>query len=311
MMVLYTASRFRKAEGVEDAPTFIAYVYAGHVIPATMNEKLQTHIAALLTALETDEELHDWLFLPASARKEVAHVLKQWQKPLEANYYRAPTVRRAVKTRIQRDRMKGQAMFGIVSDIPKDFENDRKSFDDFGVLFPSKTFAERRDPRLVALMRQYEGGSEEAKKQLADHIDATWVTNVTLLDFDSVETTRKRDDAYNRDTSVPGNMCRPIFSDEEKVPSIESDPLELAQMLPPCAAGVGVLEMVGSFFDAIAIVLVQLSPRLKIEALVGEMADTMDRLRWGCLESRSRPSGGIDPSTFPRAYDRIHMSNIP
>lgn len=50
-----------------------------------------------------------------------------------------------------------------------------------------------------------------------------------------------------------------------------------------------------------------------VEALVGEMTDTMERLRWNHLESRSnlKPSGGVDPSAFPRTYDRIHMSNIP
>lgn len=50
---------------------------------------------------------------------------------------------------------------------------------------------------------------------------------------------------------------------------------------------------------------------MKVEVLVGEMTDVMERMRWNCLEERSKPAGGIDPSNFPRTYDRIHMSNIP
>jgi hypothetical protein len=49
-----------------------------------------------------------------------------------------------------------------------------------------------------------------------------------------------------------------------------------------------------------------------IEAMVGEITDIMERLRWDCLESRSpAPGAKIDPAKFPRKYDRIHMSNIP
>lgn len=303
IMMMYVMLKTKDIPGIEDAPAIMAYLYAGHVIPAAVNEKLQTHIKGLIEALETDDKIFDWLFVPASTRKEVAYVLRQWQKPLEADYYRAPTIRRAVGKILKSDRAKAALFFGDVTrhEDLQGFEQDRKTFDELTILLPSKAFAERRDPPLVALMQQYyEGGSQDAANQLANYVDATWVTNLTLIDFDHIESTRSGDRAWGS-----------TLTDEERVPSIAADSVHLAGMLPHTAEGVGVLEMIGSFFSAVSITITKLSPRLMIEALVGEMTDTMDRLRWHCLDSRSQPSGGIDPSRFPRTYDRIHMSNIP
>lgn len=101
-------------------------------------------------------------------------------------------------------------------------------------------------------------------------------------------------------------------SEEDKVPSVESDPLELAQkVLPPSLSTKGVLDTVSKFFEMASFSLVMFSGRMKIEVLSGEMNDVLERIHYDCLEARSRPSGGVDPSKFPRKYDRIHMSNIP
>jgi hypothetical protein len=198
--------------------------------------------------------------------------------------------------------MRSMMRFGFTkqSEVLEGCEDDRKSIKELGVVLPSEGFATRH----VTLMRQYKAGSGEAKKQLAEHIDTHWVTNWTLIDFDFVEGHIQRDDVfYDR----PAAISRP---DEDKVPSIETDPVEIAEMLLPVTKG-GVLQRVGDFFGLVALSVLRLSPRLEIEALVGEMTDTMDRLRWNCLDARSQPLGGIDPSKFPRTYDRIHMSNIP
>lgn len=57
-----------------------------------------------------------------------------------------------------------------------------------------------------------------------------------------------------------------------------------------------------------------LADRLQIEVIAGEMADVMERIRYGCLEHRSHNPN--DPKSlkltrFPSGFDRIHMSNIP
>lgn len=150
-------------------------------------------------------------------------------------------------------------------------------------------------------MQKYEKGSKTAIKELGDYIEANWVTNPTLIDVDYAE------------GAVAGWLpwAHHGATDEDEVPAIEADPIELAGKLSGLSKAKGALETVGSFFGVVSLALVMLSDRLKIEALVGEMTDVMERIRWDCLESRSQPSGGIDPSTFPSTYDRIHMSNIP
>ncbi|KAH8904162.1 hypothetical protein BR93DRAFT_971230 [Coniochaeta sp. PMI_546] len=301
MLLVYAIMKMRKTPGIEDAPTVMAYLYVGHVIPAAVNEKLQTQIKGLIDSLEAGEPLFDWLFVPAATAKQVVRCLRQWQGPLEAPCYRAKTVRKAVGDRLEMNREQQKAMLGrLLVSTPQGMEQDRKSLDDLTVLLPSRGFAERRDSALVPLMMRYEKGSRDAIKELGDHIDANWVTNPTLIDVDYSERTRAEQEPWLHSATV-----------EDMVPAMESDPIELAVKLPTFGTGTTVLDAVGKFFDGVSMALVTLSERMKIEALVGEMSDVMERIRWDCLEARSKPSGGIDPSKFPRKYDRIHMSNIP
>ncbi len=62
MMAMYVTLRQNGTEGIEDAPIIMAYLYAGHVVPPGVNEKLQSHIEILLKTLETDDEIYNWLF---------------------------------------------------------------------------------------------------------------------------------------------------------------------------------------------------------------------------------------------------------
>ncbi|KAH6623940.1 hypothetical protein F5144DRAFT_623763 [Chaetomium tenue] len=306
MLVLYSFLRIKKTPGIEDAPTIMAYLYATQVVPAAVNEKLQTHIEAVLLGLETEQEpLHGWLYLPLTARKAVAWVLRRWQNPPQKSCYSPGTIRRTILARVNDERAKRSAMYGHDGRTKAEpgFKLDHKSFDDLGVVLPSKGFAERRDEPLVALMKRYRQGSEAAKEKLAAHIDENWVANLTLIDFDYSEVRNGADDPLY-----------PMVNDEDEVPAIEGDPTEIANMFPGIYSNKGVLENVGEFFTTTALMLTRLvgENRFMIEAMVGEMTDVMERLRWDCLESRSpSPDAKINPAKFPRQYDRIHMSNIP
>jgi len=194
-------------------------------------------------------------------------------------------------------------MYGkVMGSAPQGLESDRETFNDLTVLLPSNSFAKHRDAEVVPLITRYkEDRSEDAIKELGAYIDSNWVTNPTLIDVDYMEATRNEREPWARNAT-----------DEDKVPSLESDPIELAaKMIPVKKNPEGVLDLVGKFFDVVALALIMMSKRLKIEALVGEMTDVMERVRYNCLEARSERYGGIDPSKFPRTYDRIHMSNIP
>lgn len=82
MLGNYAIFKAQKAQGVKDAVINMAYVYGAHVIPAATNEKVQGHLKALISALESGEEIYSWLFVPEKTRREVVRVLKSWQTPM-------------------------------------------------------------------------------------------------------------------------------------------------------------------------------------------------------------------------------------
>ncbi|KAB5529051.1 tetratricopeptide [Coniochaeta sp. 2T2.1] len=305
MMMTFAILQRNNTPGIQDATTVMAYIYTGHIIPPAVDGKLQRHIKGIIEALEAGDALFTWLFVPADTAKQVVHVLKQWQGPMEAPYYRAPIVRRAVGRRLAMEKQKQIAVFGkLLSKPPKGgLKLDRKVFDDLTVLLPSKGFAERRDPALIPLMEQYQKEpTKEAINNLSSYIDGNWVSNAIMFDVDYTERSRAETNPWAR-----------TASDKDKVPALESDPIELAEKLISAgrASQSGVLETVSKFFDGVSLATVMFSQRLKIEALVGEMNDVLERIRYDCLDGRSQPVRGIDPSRFPRKYDRIHMSNVP
>ena len=194
---------------------------------------------------------------------------------------------------------------------------DEQCFRQLTVLLPGKDFATRRDSPFVELLQRYRSAdsrSDELKatNALGKYIDAHWTVNPTFIDLDSEEANRADMERYANGRTVPV---------EAMVPFMEWDPTELDERLgaafiglptemPPQTASNGPLNRICKFFAKLSLSLAKLSGRVMVEAVVGEMADFMEHNRWDCLDHRKDPIGGIDPSKFPRAYDRIHMSNI-
>ncbi|KAK4226323.1 hypothetical protein QBC38DRAFT_546118 [Podospora fimiseda] len=281
----------KKVPGSEDAFIMMAYVFGTSTIPAAANAKIQDQIERLITGLESeDKPLWKWLFVDSATRQKVVYILKQWQTPMgdQASYLRTKVVRREVQERLQ-----GKGFMPYVSQepAPGGMETDRDVFDDLAVLLPDEGFAERYDPELVPLMKAYNKKAPNAAKALQDYIDENWVTNpLVYIDF-------------TRASALE------FFMEEDKMPHFEEDPLKVAADLIG-ATGQGVFKSLGAFFDIASMALLRLSRRIKIELLVGEMSEVMERIRRNCLVSRSQPWGDVDPSEFPGTYDRIHDDYI-
>ncbi|KAK1759904.1 hypothetical protein QBC47DRAFT_420741 [Echria macrotheca] len=284
MMAVHMVNTSLGTPALTDSGAILAYLYASQVVPAAVQAKLQLHIRGLIHALtKVDKPPQDWLYLPPATRTAVVHVLRRWQDPPRDSSYSSRAIRRTTSIMYGHDRRR---------EPEPGFELDRKSFDDFGVVLPSKGFAERNDRPLYVLMEEYRTGSSAAKQKLAAHIDENWVTNVTMIDFD-----------YSEARNNANDPLYPMFDDEAKVPSIEK-----------VSRAKGALESVGDFLETTAMMIARIAGanRLIVEARVGEMTDVMERLRWDCLDGRSpSPDAEINPAKFPRKYDRIHMSNIP
>lgn len=60
MMMFYALMKGEKVPGIEDAPTVMAYLYLGHVIPKNVNVKLNQTIERLLVAIDSDKEIFDF-----------------------------------------------------------------------------------------------------------------------------------------------------------------------------------------------------------------------------------------------------------
>ncbi|KAL2209499.1 hypothetical protein CC79DRAFT_1356602 [Sarocladium strictum] len=101
-------------------------------------------------------------------------------------------------------------------------------------------------------------------------------------------------------------------------PYLEFSPLELVEHLGVLVgkqkASDTSIGLVMKTFETFSMSTAMLVDRIQIEVIAGEMADVLERIRYGCLEHRSsKPSKpeGLDPTQFPNKYDRIAMSNIP
>ncbi|KAK4185855.1 tetratricopeptide [Podospora australis] len=125
-------------------------------------------------------------------------------------------------------------------------------------------------PGIVPLMEAYEEAAPDAAKKLGVYIDENRVTNPTLVDLDFTRATEGQR--------------------ENDVPNFEEDPLYLATSLIP-STNESALQTIATFFDVVALSLILLSKRMKVEALVGEMSEVMERIRWSCLDSRAHPCG--------------------
>lgn len=77
-------------------PTMLAYIFAGQVVPASVNDRLQSHIRGILDVIEADVPLLDYLFMPMPTRSQVARVLRQWQQWTAAGYCTTQAIRKNV-----------------------------------------------------------------------------------------------------------------------------------------------------------------------------------------------------------------------
>lgn len=204
--------------------------------------------------------------------------------------------------RVRETAEKRASVLGKVNTTIPSLREARKVFDELTVLLPEREFALRRDPGSIPLMERYDKGVDGAGKELGEYIDKNWVTNPTLIDLEYVKRTRPEDDEN-------------LKTDEDKLPAIEADSFELAKSvisgLPFAKEVSSILVQLGQWFDLLSLSMTMLSKRMKVEVLHADMLDVMERIRYNCLQDRSKPAGLIDPAGFSRKYDRIHMSNIP
>jgi hypothetical protein len=313
MLFIYTVLKRQKMPRVEDALVVISYIYSSPFVPEFVEMKVLESIRTLIDEFERDKDLPasavlDTLWVPKATRDLVLRKLKQWAEPL-GEAYTAKKLRAPIVKRFRRTQQQMEAAMGGLPPGPgaKNTQNE-DDFSKVGAIFPNKAFLERRDPDLLPLLDAYrkKGSGAAAQKALEAHLDTKWRVNMTMLDMD-----------YEPRRAIEAS---PGTDPMELLPVLDTDPNKVAEWLNPgirpAKNSSGALDDIGTFFDTAAVSSLSLLGRVHIELIAGEMADVMERIRYDALEHRvpgaSAPSKRpVDPSKFPREYDRIHMSNIP
>ncbi|KZL82187.1 tetratricopeptide-like protein [Colletotrichum incanum] len=280
MVIRYIFMRYAKMPRIEDALTVMSYIYSSPFVPAFVAEKTEEHIKTLIDELEGEGDVLEMFFIPRGTRDQIIRKLKHWIQPF-GDDYTTKKLRPVVIGNLLRSEQQRQSLFG---ESARPEVKDSKEIRELGVLFAGDIFIDRREPALRPLLDAFRSDVEGAKQTLEVYIDSHWKTNPTMLDMDYEP---RRYEEF-----------------EAGVPLAELN--RLLSGIPR--------NSLSGFFEILATATMTLIKRVEIEAIAGEMADTLEQIRYNSLEHRSQKHhkvGAIDATQFPWQYDRIHMSNIP
>ncbi|KAG6008119.1 hypothetical protein E4U21_005001 [Claviceps maximensis] len=303
MMVECAAVKERRGvREAEDHVLDMAYLFSCHIIPPFVAARLQSTISRLIDMLDgklTDENnsLH-FVCIPDGDKMPLRRVLRQWQSPCIglSKVSDMRSVVRRIHQEAQRCRM--QACHGIEKK-ESSRESGKIDFDNFATILPSAEVAQRREPPLVKPLALYT--STGSSVELLRYIDANWMVNNTIIDYDWADRSRQR--GFNI------------------VGSLEFEPLNVSKSMggppPSKSREMSPVESLAFTFKGFtsSVSLLSSQKRLVIELITGEMADVMERMRYNLLDHRlpspNNSASTLDSNLFPRKYDYVHVSNIP
>lgn len=298
----------------EDATWVMSYLYIGHIVPPFVHEALSQAISDLICVLEKNDprkDLLQWVFMSEATRAQVLEHLRLWSRPLD-ELYRPENMRKLVGVSIQDSKMR-RMMNGPISKepTPQTCEEDEATFNEFTITPPPEAFIRRHEPQIQPHLDLKRSTRRSAKEKARDssafdeYINQHWKTNMTLIDL-----------VWEAKKGRNNDFERPSKFEWTKITAMDGEPVillphVLSDMAPaPMPGHKGVIDMMATYFFIVATTLHSIRSRskLRIEMIAGEMTDTMERLRYGCLDDRVGRGSSI---SFPRRFDRIHMSNVP
>lgn len=171
-------------------------------------------------------------------------------------------------------------------------------YETFGIMIPNASLLRKHEPTLHRLIKNLKPNNLQAEQRVRDYLDKNWKPNVTIIDvdWDIRRETDESSDPY-------------IFSNPSKLGwKLNSAPNESDARLAGLTSTSAYLE---GFFNMVSGALKQLEERLTVEVVIGEMSDCFERIHLDAFTLRDEMQGNADPQSFPKKYDRIHMSNIP
>ncbi|KAI0884846.1 uncharacterized protein GGS22DRAFT_189057 [Annulohypoxylon maeteangense] len=265
----------------------LSYLYSTPIIPLFAWEKLQNTISKLVDKLECGQQPLDLIYLTLP-QTDVMRILKSWQTTGAATKYSTSQMRRAASQR-------EDPLWSYLA-----CDADYQDFYDFSVVFPPEAILSRFEPTLSALVTGRSKDDENARRRIGKYLDKHWKVNVTFIDVDW------------QARQMPGELPS---TDHEPFNIIDNLTTQSSKLVVPDKSTRCILQHAADFFGKVALSMLQLRERLTVEVILGEMADVLERIRYGFLD---RPIKGGDEDQvsstameWPKKYHVIHMSNVP
>lgn len=273
----------------------LSYLYCAQIVPPFAWEKLQETISGLVSQLEDGQQPVPFVSLSVSQMDMIVRVLKGWQSG-PATSYETGRIRRVIPDHFD----------GVIPSMNRrsfpECVADHEAFDDFFVMFPPEAALSRFEPELSALVTNYKNGIGGARKLVGNYIDKHWKVNATLIDVEWQARWEPED--------LPDMALHPCTI----VQAVTMNALELEA--PEGESTYCILNHLAEFFERVRLSCFLLGDRLTVEVIIGDMADAMERLRYGVLDRFTRGKVVEEPeppitTSWPQTYHIVHVSNIP
>ncbi|KAI6274397.1 hypothetical protein MCOR31_006448 [Pyricularia oryzae] len=290
----------------------LCYLFSSPLVPITAIKFLGLALDDLIGEIALGKTTFCGLvYLPFATRYQVYVLLKRWKIQTEG-----PSPAGSLTCRILAQR---ESRLDKPLHVPRGrilFQRD--VFKQLGALVPwrEEHASQFPDPSFIEAVRTYSCmyENDHTSQNMRGYLDMHWRLNPTLVDFEL--TSVKRSFSVN---------LRPLVWPNWSGPSPHQchfDPTEVLGTFIKVAPPETFESPSGEcFFDALIQVLTRvdvarkrLSGQVLVEAIVGEVTDVMERIRYDALSHR-QPTGVHDPDAnpvnFPKVYDGIHMGSLP
>ncbi|KAK4501165.1 hypothetical protein PRZ48_006971 [Zasmidium cellare] len=310
------------------------YMFLSPIMPDALHTLLQRNITHLIEVLEDPHFRMKTMYVPPMYNPAILKVLREWQHEAGAEYHtvrmRMEAIRQRAKDRasLQMTMMQYGELSTSIHNPPEGCEKEEAFYRRTGVLVMN--WAGHNKVYEPELQKAYENfdpmNPDRLDTDFLDTIDSSWKTNPTFIDLDWQ---RNREDSH-------ADTC------------IGHDPFRLGHELKsigvPAPQKQGLLNFFGFWMMLAAKGLTAVKSRIKIECCIGDITTVLEQIRIGAVGHRtpvpvheeqqtSRNDKGETPldvttnnasvaqkpqdnadhqlEDFPKAYDRIHLSNIP
>jgi hypothetical protein len=262
----------------------VFYTYVSLIMPNSLHGVLQEKIGEAKNALKKNT-LPSTIEIPDMYRAGVIGCLDDWQREVQQEYPVTRLQPMIVETRrVGEESPKWWADLrpGSVAWREQRFEHET------GAFVPFHRYNDLLDIGLREAFDEFGAQqSESAVRKAVRSIHDNWSTNPTLVDLTWLLTTK-------RDLYIDRGPC--LFTD-----SIWGRQRDNGDRAPQLS----LFECPAHWFIQIAQGLKQMRGRIKIEACVGDVTAFLEQLKYGAIGHREQQV------TYPQAYDRIHLSNVP